>query len=472
MTNYFLSDSKRNIKNLITDLSKALNVDITTLNPLEEKLTKIILTSSTNSLNNILETYFSLLEAEMTTLIARRITPAFQFGIKNDYFTFIGYHGQFSSLPTSKDITYQTFFSFDSISKILTSTITMLLLRDGKVTIDSSINSFNPNFNMDASIKSILKFTAMIQTEKRIDNLPREETIKILKKCRENITEKNRRQNYYQYNDIGYMILRLSIPDFLERLDTILNIIDKDNLTYKNLENKVLITGGKLGLEYITPDTKGRGIPFPGHTGLYGNIEGLLNLYQKITNNSILTPTELSLLLKQPYSDPTVYNLDGTKIISKTGIPLYTAKVGGFYRSPSNITDPNYDKMTSCDFSNLTTSSALASAGTCGSWVMKDDLSYQNKFGTYIGGILTNPYTYINPHEYPITVNLIPNTNLFVNQKGVILGYSAKLNPYKEIIAEYGIILELLTEYLKNTYKEYSLPTQHITYTKQLKKIQ
>ena len=152
------------------------------------------------------------------------------------------------------------------------------------------------------------------------------------------------------------MILRLSLPMFLEYLNKTLEIVDKDNLTYNYTEYKDTITGGKTGVEYITPDTKGRDILFPGHTGLYGNINGLLNLYYKIINNEILTKEELDILLKQPYSSPIVTNLDKTS---------YMTKISGFYRMPNNV-EGMFDKMKHCDFSNLTTKNALASAGKIG----------------------------------------------------------------------------------------------------------
>lgn len=469
MTNLPYSDRKKYISTLLKQLSKSLNININYLTPIKEKLEIIIL--SNNTLEDILTNYFSLLENEMVTLICKKITPGFQFGIKNNYFTFIGYQGTACIGNEPRVIDENTYFSFDSISKILTSVVTMMMIRDGKVTLEDPIYRINPEFNLNASIESIFKFTAMIQTERRIDNLSREETIEILKRVRENVIEKNTYKNYYQYNDIGYMILRLSIPDFLERLDTILNIIDPDNLTYKNIENKQLITGGRLGLEYMTPDTKGRDILFPGHTGLYGNIEGLLNLFKKIFfTNDFLTKEELERLLKVPYNNPNVYNKDGSRAISKNGSPQYMAKVGGIYRTPTNILESKFSKMASCDFSELTTNKARASAGTCGSWVMGDNLSYQGYFDTYVGGILTNPYSYVNIGKYPDTRNIIPNTNLVVNQNGVILGYSGMLNHYKEIIAEYGIILELLTEYIKNTYKDKTINNKHTTYIRQLKK--
>lgn len=470
MNSCFFTNEKRNIKKLIKDLSGVLNTDINTLSFLEEMLDFIILNNKSNSLEELLENYFSLLESEMVTLIERRLTPAFQFGIKNKYFTFIGYHGKFKANTDAMDIDENTYFSFDSISKIITSIITMMMIRDGRVSFNSTINSFNPDFNMDASVESILKFTAMIQTDKRIDNLSREETIEILKSCRENILEKSKYKNYYQYNDLGYMILRLSTNDFLERLDIVLKLIDPNNLTYNNIENRDLITGGKLNSEHITPDPKGRGIIFPGHTGLYGNIEGLLNLFSKVFySNTILSKEELNLLLSQPYPDPITYTKLGNVATSKNGSPLYMAKVAGIYRKPNNITNPNYDKMASCDFSNLTTDNAKASAGTCGSWVMGDDLSYNSLFGSYVGGILTNPYSYVKEGTYTGTNNIILNTNLTFNEKGVILGYSSKLNPYKNIIAKYGILLELLTEYIKNTYKDELSDDKHITYIRKLK---
>lgn len=463
MTENFLSNEKKLIKLLIKDLSDILQVDVKELAVIEERIDKIILLNKGKSLEVFLNAYYSSLENEMITLFDKKITPAIEFGIKNDYFTFIGYGGSYNGDFNSKEIDENTYFSFDSISKILVSVIVMLWLRDGNFTFDSSINSYNPEFMMDASIEDILKFTALIRTDKRIDNLSKAETIEILKRCKEDIKEKECYKNFYQYNDIGYMILRLSMPDFLERLDELVDVIDKDNVTYKNIDNINNITGGKLGEEYITPDTKGRDILFPGHTGLYGNLRGLLNLFKDIFyTNKILTNEEKELLLRQPYIDPIVYDKDGNQVVGKNNSLQYMAKVAGVYRKPLGIISTNYNKLASCDLANLTTDKALASAGTCGSWVMGDELSYHNKFGTYIGGILTNPYSYVNIGEYPDKQNIIPNTGLIVNPKGIILGYQAKLNPYKELIAEYGILLELLTEYIKNTDIDFNLEKKYI----------
>jgi hypothetical protein len=88
MNECFLTNERRNIKNLIKNLSIVLNTDIDTLSFLEEKLNFIILNNKSNTLEELLENYFSLLEGEMVTLIERRLTPALQFGIKNKYFTF------------------------------------------------------------------------------------------------------------------------------------------------------------------------------------------------------------------------------------------------------------------------------------------------------------------------------------------------------------------------------------------------
>ena len=38
-----------------------------------------------------------------------------------------------------------------------------------------------------------------------------------------------------------------------------------------------------------------------------------------------------------------------------------------------------------------------------------------------------------------------------MNKNGVINGYSGKLNPYKDMISNYGLLLVLLTEYFKQT---------------------
>lgn len=452
MEKYLLTSEKEKINNLIELLAQALDRTEEELQPLNQKFYNLIKETKDYSIQDILNTYFTLLSSDMNSLLESKITPAIQFGIQNDYFSIIGYGGFYNGTSNSKEIQDNTLFSFDSISKLLTSVIMMQEIRKEKISLDSSVHDYNPNFSLNSSIQSILKFTAMIRTEKRIDNLSQEETIAILKKCKEDLILKSQYKNFYEYNDIGYMILRLSLEDFLKKLDQILITMDNTNLTYRWQEQQKNITGGKITEEYITPDPKGRDILFPGHTGLYGNITGLLQLFYKILHTEeILTEKEKERLFSQPYLDPIVYAKDGTQLKGKNGSLQYTAKVSGIYRKPTGIITDNYNKMASCDMSNLTTDFAKASTGTCGSWVIGDNLTYQNKFGTYISGLLTNPYSTVEPGLYQNSINQIPNSNLTVNQKGIILGYQSKLNPYKELLTEYSLLLELLTEYLKET---------------------
>lgn len=450
MEKYLLTSEKEKINHLIELLSYTLATSKEELQVLHQKFNTLIKETKDYSIQDILNTYFNLLASDMHSLLEAKITPAIQFGIQNNYFSIIGYGGLYNNTSNSKEIQEDTLFSFDSISKLLTSTIMMQETRKQKITLDSSVSDYNPEFALNSSIESILKFTARIKTEKRIDQLSKEETISILKRCKEDLELKSQYKNFYEYNDIGYMIMRLSLENFLEKANDILTLIDNKNLTIDWKKHSNHITGGKITEEYITPDLKGRDILFPGHTGLYGNIIGLLQLFYKILyTEEILTTKEKERLFSQPYLNPIVYTKDGTQLLGKNGSPQYMAKVSGIYRKPTGINDPNYNKMASCDMSHLTTDFAKASTGTCGSWVMGDDLSYQNKFGTYTCGLLTNPYSMVEPGTYPNPTNQIPNSNLIINQKGIILGYHSKLNYYKERMTEYSLLLELLIEYLK-----------------------
>ena len=104
---------------------------------------------------------------------------------------------------------------------------------------------------------------------------------------------------------------------------------------------------------------------------------------------------------------------------------------------------------------------------------MTDNLSYQGHFGSYTAGILTNPNSCVKIGTFPEKSNQIPNTNVIVNQNGIVQGHSKKLNHYKEVMTEYGIILELLTEYLKETdLNPDTSQIQHITLVRKLKKTQ
>ncbi len=468
MSKYLLKTEKNKINNLIEELNKSLNQETINLENIKKEFYQIIINCKDNSIEELLYYFLNSLINKITPLLTNNITSGLQVGIKNKYFNITAYGGRYNKDPNSKPIDENTFFSFDSISKLITSTIIMQDLKNKKLNLNTPLKEYNPNFNLNTSIESILKFTANLKTNTRIDNLPPQETIKILKQCQENLIEKEKYKNFYEYSDIGYMILRLSINNFLTKLDNLLQIIDNQNLTYKNLAHQNNITGGKITEEYITPDQKGRNIPFPGHTGLYGNIEGLLNIfYQILYTENILNEKDRTQLFTQPYPDPIVYNKDGTQQLGKNKSPQYMAKISGIYRKPTGIIDKNYNKLASCDMSEKTTDDAKASTGTCGSWIVSDNLSYNNKFGFYISGLLTNPYSFVNNSTYPNNINEIPHTPLQVNKKGIILGYSTKLNQYKEIITEYSLILTLLTEYIKEI-DETSLNRTTKTLTKKI----
>ncbi len=463
MEKYLLNSEKKRIDELLN------KVNIKDLEYLKKDLNKILLNSKDSSIEDTINYLLEEMTRELQPLLTNNLTPGIETGLKNDYFKMFAYGGKYNGKDNSKDIDINTLFSFDSISKLLTSVIAYLEVKNGNLAMDRKINDYNKDFLLDAKLKDILKFTAYIKTPKRIDNLSPNETIDILKNVKENTIEKNKIINYYEYNDIGYMILRQAIYDFTSKLDILIKKIDENNLTYKNNINKDNITGGKLGEEYMTPDTKGRGIDFPGHTGLYGNIVGLIKMFDEIIyKENILSNKDKDILFSQPYNSPIVYNSDGSIKIGKNGSKQYMAKVAGIYRLPEKINDLSYDKIASCDMSNKTTKSAKASTGTSGSWVVGDKLNNGEKFGTYVGGFLTNPYSYIETREYEKNEE-IKGTPHKVTPRGVILGYQTRLNMYKEIITKYGIILEIITEYIKENDKE-ALNKADKTYIKRMTK--
>ena len=425
MSKYILETDKKKINDLIKD------TNINNIDYLKEEIDDILINCKDYSIDDTINYILNNLINEMRPLLLDNLTPGIEIGLKNKYFNLYSYGGKYNKDNNSKDIDINTYFSFDSISKLLTSVIAMNEVKNGNISMDTKIKDYNNNFSMDATLASILKFTGYIRTPKRIDNLSKEETIDILKNVKENLEEKNKYTNFYEYNDIGYMILRGAIYNFTDKLDKLLLRIDNNNLSYKNIDNKDNITGGKYREEYITPDTKGRGIDFPGHTGLYGNIIGLINMFDMIINKEdILTNKDKEVLFLQPYSNPVVYDINGNVLVGKNGSKQYMAKVAGIYRRPSNISDPNYNKMASCDMSDKTTDKAMAATGTCGAWVVSDNISNKHKFGTYTGGFLTNPYSYIETREYDKNEEIV-GTPHKVTPKGVILGYQTRLNKYK-----------------------------------------
>ena len=446
MNKYLLNEEKKEIYTLLSKIKKQLYKNN---KKIDEIFIKIIRNNKDSSIEDILETYTYFLIKEMYPLLEKNITLGLQFGIKNDYFEITSYGGKYIKENSVKNITEDTLFSFDSISKLLT---TIIAIKN--INLNTKINEYNNNYNLDATIESILKFTAYIKTKKRIDHLTPEETITLLKECKEDLIIKKTYKNYYEYSDIGYMILRQIIPNFLMKLDTLIQEIDANNLTYDNERKKDNITGGKINEEYITPDSKGRGIPFPGHTGLYGNIEGLLNLFFKITNtDTILTKKELETLLKEPYKEPIVYKINNQPLIVNNNRLRYICKTAGFQKIPYNLTK-TYDKLLDFDIPNTTTTNSIISTGTCGSWTCSDKIFINNTYEKYTIGILTNPYSYVENKQYPEKINQLSNSQLKVNQNGVIINYPNKLNEYKEILATYATVLTLLTTYIKTNDKK------------------
>ena len=234
MSKYLLKTEKNKINNLIEELNKSLNQETINLENIKKEFYQIIINCKDNSIEELLYYFLNSLINKITPLLTNNITPGLQVGIKNKYFNITAYGGRYNKDPNSKPIDENTFFSFDSISKLITSTIIMQDLKNKKLNLNTPLKEYNPNFNLNTSIESILKFTANLKTNTRIDNLPPQETIKILKQCQENLIEKEKYKNFYEYSDIGYMILRLSINNFLTKLDNLLQIIDNQNLTYKN----------------------------------------------------------------------------------------------------------------------------------------------------------------------------------------------------------------------------------------------
>ena len=432
MKKYLLNTEKNNINNLINILNTSLYRPISPKT--QETFISLIRNNKDSNIEDTLNNFLNLLIDEMYPILTSNTTKGIQFGIKNKIFQIEAFGGTYNKeTPIKKD----TLFSLDSISKIITSIIVIKNITKGNFKLNTKINELNNDYNLDATIESILKFTACIRTEKRIDNLSKEETIKILKNCREILTIKNNYKNFFEYNDIGYMILRNIIPNFLNDAN---NILKNTNITYN--PNKYNTTGGKINEEYITQDPKGRNIIFPGHTGLYSNITNLLNFFYKLINKEeILTKKELNALLDQPYSYPYCLN-------NQTQEEKCITKTSGMYIAPKNLKD-NYNKLRISDMPDTSTKLSIASAGTGGSWIMFDNLKTNNKFDTYTTGILTNPYSYVENKTYPFDINDLENTNLKVSYKGKIIHYSRQLNPYKIIMTNYAIILELLTEYLK-----------------------
>ena len=127
MSNYLLTNEKKELVKLTTNLEKTL---YKTTPIISEKLTNIIKTTKDYNIEDILNEILNNLINDTHSILERNLTLGLQLGIKNEYFTITSYGGKKQYQNQIENIKDSTLFSFDSISKNLTSIITMYQVRN------------------------------------------------------------------------------------------------------------------------------------------------------------------------------------------------------------------------------------------------------------------------------------------------------------------------------------------------------
>ena len=155
MNKYLLQKEQERINKLYLNIQKNLyQKDISNIYQIFYNLIK---DNKDSSIEDLLNNYINLLINEMKPLLDQNLTQALQFGIKNEHFEISSYGGNYTLNKKTYETNENTFFSFDSISKIITSIITMEQIRNNKLTLNTTVHNYNQDYQLNETIESILK---------------------------------------------------------------------------------------------------------------------------------------------------------------------------------------------------------------------------------------------------------------------------------------------------------------------------
>ena len=151
MQKYLLNSEKIYIKILINIINKYLYYPIPPIT--EEKIKNIVIENKDKDIEDYLNTLTDQLIQEISPILKNNTTPGLQLEIKNPHFQIEAHGGYYISNNNIKSINSETKFSLDSISKVLTSIITMQFIKDNNLNLNTTINEINNNYKLDSSIK-------------------------------------------------------------------------------------------------------------------------------------------------------------------------------------------------------------------------------------------------------------------------------------------------------------------------------
>jgi len=267
---------------------------------------------------------------------------------------YFGSLGKKSLFPNVEDNGLDTIYDLASVSKVLsTTTSVMLLLEEGKLRLYDPVSRYLPDFrHKEILIWDLLTHTSGLQAD--ILHAPklksREEALEKIYGC-DPIYEKNTK---IVYSDVGFILLGfiieaisgITLAEFakknifepLEMVDTSYNPVDKDRCAPTEERRDEIFDGYLKGYVHDEKAYILGGVA--GHAGVFSTVNDLSNFIKMILNDGLFNN-------KQFFSKPTIDLLFTKQVELKSGISLDTNTRGlgwilqGSYSSASDLASPN-----------------------------------------------------------------------------------------------------------------------------------
>lgn len=250
------------------------------------------------------------------------------------------YYGKTSGLENAKEIDETVRFDSASVTKMYTALL--YIYRDffndyNEYDLDSKISDINYEFQQKTTLRELLTFYHIFQTDGKLEQVCSNEVeaIDLLKKA------KIIQSKTFYYSDIPYMIASLLEPNFKEYFEKIfVGLMDLNQTGYVVKPNDI-ITGGAMNELNLVHDPKARILPYAGHAGIYTTSHDSLKLFNWLLKSEI--PYYFSSRIATPYFSngfvpdgtgkmcyqTTIQEINGEKVTRYE--PIWVKKAMGVY---------------------------------------------------------------------------------------------------------------------------------------------
>ncbi len=185
------------------------------------------------------------------------------------------YYGKTSGLENAKEIDETVRFDSASVTKMYTALLYIYKSYFNRCSLDSKISDINPEFQQKTTLRELLTFYHIFQTDGKLELVcsNEEEAISLLKNA------KIMKSHTFYYSDIPYMIAALLEPKFKIWFEKIFVETMGLNQTGYVVKPDDIITGGSMNELNLVHDPKARLLPYAGHAGIYTTSHDSLKLF-------------------------------------------------------------------------------------------------------------------------------------------------------------------------------------------------